>query len=231
MANQRFVITHSDNTPLGGTGNRNLWFATVDADKPSSGMRVGDLLVAEDSRRFYVAISSTQWAGISQQLFAATASVQVTNTTTPTSVVGSGVGSLTLPADFFTAGKVLRVFASGAVSVPLISDAELRLQILKGSTALWTATYTLPAATVDAPWLLDVSLIGRSGTSLSRAGLVTTRIASAIAANALVAPITGFGNSPVTISASSEALDIQAKWTVADFDSMFWCDNVLITTV
>jgi len=40
-------------------------------------------------------------------------SAAVTNTTTPTTIIGTGVGSLTLAANFFTAGKSIRITVTG----------------------------------------------------------------------------------------------------------------------
>lgn len=77
-------------------------------------------------------------AGVKQfhdtTLFSQTSSVTVANTTTETAVLGSGVGTLTLPANFFVAGKTIRLTVWGYHSSA--SNPNLRFRVKLGSTTV-----------------------------------------------------------------------------------------------
>lgn len=62
-------------------------------------------------------------------LFTATADKTVANTTTQTTLYGTGVGSLTLPANFLTVGRSLRVKLVGYVEDTLSPTMQVRLKL------------------------------------------------------------------------------------------------------
>lgn len=71
-------------------------------------------------------------------LFTQTASVTVANTTTETTLVGSGVGSMTLPANFLTVGRVLKVRVWGVHSAT--GAPTIRIKVKVGGTAILDTT-------------------------------------------------------------------------------------------
>lgn len=109
----------------------------------------------------------------SPKAFAATADASVNNTTTPTSLVGTGTGSQTIAANAFVAGSVLRFSGSGtitsAATAPGLSIA------LKIGTVNNTITPTL-AGSVNGNIEWDVTGIVRTtgGTgSMSETGWIS----------------------------------------------------------
>lgn len=72
-------------------------------------------------------------------LFASSALKTVTNTATPTSVIPAGVGSMTIPANFLTVGKILRLTIAGTYQTPTLLPGNLTAVIKLGSTQLASA--------------------------------------------------------------------------------------------
>lgn len=90
---------------------------------------------------FTIAGSSDYMQNIA--LFVQTSDKTVTNTVTETSMLGTGVGSLTLPAGYFdAAGKVLLVDISGIYSTPAVVASSVLIKIKIGSTVLASGTTT-----------------------------------------------------------------------------------------
>lgn len=76
-------------------------------------------------------------------LFVQTADATVTNTVAETSMLGTGVGSNTLPAGLFNApGKVLKVKLAGIYSTPAVVASSVLIKIKLGSTVLASGTTT-----------------------------------------------------------------------------------------
>lgn len=77
-------------------------------------------------------------AGVKQMLvgtlFTQTATGTVANTTSETAISSTGVGSLTLPANFFVAGKTIRVQARGFHSS--VSTPTIQIKVKFGSTVI-----------------------------------------------------------------------------------------------
>lgn len=70
----------------------------------------------------------------SNMLFAQTQTVTVGNTTTETAISGTGVGSLTLPANFLQAGSSVRVWTMGFHSAA--AGATIRIRVYLGATVI-----------------------------------------------------------------------------------------------
>jgi hypothetical protein len=69
-------------------------------------------------------------------LFSSTATVTVAATTVETSIIGSGSGSLTLPANYLTAGKTIRFSLRGLYSTPTLSVGNILVKIKLGGSTL-----------------------------------------------------------------------------------------------
>jgi len=80
-------------------------------------------------------------------LFSQTADgTAVTNTTTPTNILGSGVGTLTVPANGFSVGDSFHCNIKGSLSA--LNNETLVIQLKSGSVVLATSgTLTLPTIT------------------------------------------------------------------------------------
>lgn len=118
-------------------------------------------------------------------LFTQTADKSVTNTTTETSIVGTGVGGLTLPANFFVAGKTIRITIAGVYSTVAVTGDTVTVKVKYGSTVLTSkATTALVTGGTNLAWEAEVLITcrttGATGTVQLGGGL-TYQIAGAVA--------------------------------------------------
>lgn len=74
-------------------------------------------------------------------IFTQTATQTIANTGTETSLFGTGIGTLTLPANFFVIGKTVRIMGAGVFS-SLITPGNVTIKIKLGSTVIATGTIT-----------------------------------------------------------------------------------------
>jgi len=157
-------------------------------------------------------------AGNAGVFYAATAdAAAVANTTTATTCVGTGVGSLTFAAGALTAGKVLRVRGWGVVSSTGSPTLTLSLKI--GAGVLATAAVTL-AGVSGQPIAFEVLAIVRAGGGSGSAYGVGT-VATGTAAIAPNAANASFDNSVST------AVDVQAQWSAASVSNTFTCKGLV----
>lgn len=112
-------------------------------------------------------------------LFVQTATATAVTAASETTIVGSGVGSLTIPAAWFTsAGTVLDIRTSGKYSTAL-TPGTLQLKLKFGSTVVGQTTAFTPIVSVTdgvyTAWIrLVARTVGASGTILVTDGLFTT---------------------------------------------------------
>jgi len=109
-------------------------------------------------------------------LFTSTATVTVAATTVETSIIGSGSGSLTLPAAYLTAGKSLKFAIRGLYSAPAVSIGNIVIRIKLGGTTVATGTASSLAALAsnlgfDGECLITCRGTGASGTIISMGGV------------------------------------------------------------
>lgn len=156
-------------------------------------------------------------------IFLATAGATVANTVTETTVIGSGIGTLTLPANFFRVGKTFRLTAMGFVSTTGTPTLNLRQKL--GSTVI-TATGAVTTGSGLANALLSVSTlltcrtVGASGTVIAagQAGIGTV--------NAGLYPTSG---TTVTIdTTASQAIGLTAEWGTASASNTLTVTNVAV---
>lgn len=102
--------------------------------------------------------------------FAATSDATVANTTTETSIVPSGVGSLSVISNDFTVGNSFTIHCGGLISN--LNNETLTVRIYAGATAstllATVALSTIPASTSQA-WHLDINFTVRQLGSASSA--------------------------------------------------------------
>ena len=115
---------------------------------------------------------------VSAGLYAQTAnSTTITNTTTETSVVGTGVGSLTFAADHFVVGDSYHAKIGGEIAAQNGDDITIRIK--SGSTVLATTGTISLSPTTDLGWECEldftVAAIGASGTMCTNGNFAYTR--------------------------------------------------------
>lgn len=142
----------SNTVTIGNTSNLrtyltgvNLKAGTATAGTAPLKFATGTLLTTPEAgameflaEKFYLTPTSTAIAAIPGVLFTQTNTVTVANTVTETALTGTGVGSLTLPANFFVAGKTLRLRMWGYHSST--ANPTITAKIKLGSTVIGTMT-------------------------------------------------------------------------------------------
>jgi len=94
--------------------------------------------VEYDGNRLFHTNSTALREAISGVIFLQTADKTISNTTTETSMFGTGSGTITLPANFFNAGKSIRFRLRGHISNTGTPNIEVKAKL--GSTELITTT-------------------------------------------------------------------------------------------
>lgn len=147
-------------------------------------------------------------------IFTSTADQSVANTTSEGTLIGTGVGTLTLPANFWTVGKTIRLRIWGYYSNDVIpGDTNIRVKI--GSVTVMSTGDKLlnNAAETDRAFSMEFDLTcrttGASGTILGNGRFQYVRD------NALpeYLPLSGLETVNTTAAAT---LDVTAQWTAAE---------------
>lgn len=154
--------------------------------------------------------------------------------TTETNTTGGGPApsiTCTIPANSLTAGKVIRVHASGLASTPSVSQFRYNLQL--GGTDLWSADLTSVPTQAGSAWGLDtwvqVRTIGASGTVVG-GGFLHVRDTDTAAGESF-----GFKTSivPANITTVNTTVDLTVKldFTFTVAASRSWDLTSFIVTV
>jgi hypothetical protein len=109
-------------------------------------------------------------------LFAQTAnSIPVANTATETTIIGPGVGTLTVPANSFSVGDSFTCALDGVLSSGSSSTLHLHVKTSNGTILADTGIVTMSSSTVK-PWVMNLyftvrTLGGATVASISSGGL------------------------------------------------------------
>jgi len=96
-------------------------------------------------------------------LFSQTADATISNTTTETTLVGTGIGTVTLPANFFVIGRTFRITARGYYGTQLTGAATLRIKGYLGATAILDTTAKAVSANLaNRYWEVDAIVTCRT---------------------------------------------------------------------
>lgn len=182
------TLTPKPTPPAPGAGER--W---TDSDRNAAGSRVGGL---------------TGWH--SRVIYATTTPGAVAGTTAEGSLLGTGAGTSTLPANFLAAGKAIRAEAAGWFTTDGSTIADLRVK-LGGTTVGAAMRFT--AGIANGPWKLEAHLhcesTGVSGT-IRYACLLTF-------ATAAGAPTVKFTHGTTTRDTTGAlAVDVTSQLSAAD---------------
>lgn len=162
-------------------------------------------------------------------LFAATTDKTVTNTSSETSIIGTGVGTATLPTNFFVAGKTVRIIGGGAYSTAL-TPGNLTIKIKYGSIIVASVVITnLLTSASSVPFLFEAYMTcrttGSSGTIQPNGSFdYTLTTAGAWDFGSL-----NNGATTATINTTtSNLLDITATWATPSTSNIIKNVNALI---
>jgi len=152
-------------------------------------------------------------------------SAAVTNTTTPTTIIGTGVGSLTLAANFFTAGKSIRITVTGTPFNTSVTP-NITFTLVIGGTSYPiactpTASQTNGVVTYEA--FVTCRTTGASGTFA-----VWERVQMAYTGLSTFVGATTAGTINTTVS---NAVDVTATWANASASNSITGIQALIEVV
>lgn len=99
-------------------------------------------------------------------VFSQTANKTVANTVTPTSIIGTGIGSLTIPANIAAVGNCINLRLQGYMDTN--NSTTITFEYLYGATSMHTQVVSLAAIPANSQWTMDVMFtvrtIGLTGT-------------------------------------------------------------------
>ena len=165
--------------------------------------------------------TNLEWAEI-LPLFAQNNSVTVGNTVTETSVVGSGAGSMALPANFFIEGRSLVLRAAGFHSSVANPDIRWRVK-LDGVTFLDSGNFNTGAGNNES-FLLEALFTcrsaGNNGTFIAQGSYIEFGTNSV--GLVMLAPANMNTEGSLT-------LDVSAEWGTANATNTLTVTNLLLT--
>jgi hypothetical protein len=174
-------------------------------------------LEADTNGLLYTTSVGTTRSTINRTLFTQTASTTVTNTTTETTILGTGIGTKTIKNNDLIIGRTIRVYVAGVYSTP-ISGAAATIKIKIGTTVVAQVTTTALLSSASGlrfeGWVdITVRTTGSSGTVMVSGGVnYTTGLSGQIATDSL-----NNGGSTTTVNTTADrAIDITVTWDTAD---------------
>jgi hypothetical protein len=148
-------------------------------------------------------------------IFTSTATATVANSVAETSIIGTGVGTKTLPANFFVAGKTVRLHLRGVVSET--GTPTLQIKVKYGSTVVLDSTALALVAGIpaNANWecVADITCrtTGATGTVQCAGNFNYQTATASSAADHHWLP----ANLATIDTTASSALDVTATWGTA----------------
>jgi hypothetical protein len=148
----------------------------------------------------------------------------VVNTTTETSIVGSGVGSLSIPANTFQVGDSFHAKIGGLMSS--IKDDELILRVKNGGTVLaTTGNFFLEESTADG-WEAEIDFtirtIGETGSIITNGNFCHNKTLDKKYAG------TVFQDTKAIDTTIIHTLDITAEWVQASNQDSIQSSNFVL---
>jgi hypothetical protein len=237
---ERGRIGKSGGYSIGNTAEESSWLTISGSMTNKSSMRLkpggvpgvpasGDVWNDSDRKGFYFNTHATNTItqNIPGVILTTTGLGAFANTTSETSIVGGGIGTATLPANFFTPGKTIRVIARGVYNTDAVTPGNLNIKInLGGTTVAQTGAQTLTNAVANRHFDTDVILTCRStgvgGLFMSQG--MTHLFTTAVATTLEEMTNTGF---VVVDTTASKLLDVTATFSAADADNNISGTNVI----
>lgn len=161
-------------------------------------------------------------------VFTQTAVKTVANTTTETTLVNTGVGSVTLPANLFVAGKTIRLTAAGYYGTTTTGPTMIMTVYLGATAIMLSPTTTITASQTTKPWNLSAVITcysaGSSGTVWGQGSSIFTTGTTPYSINAsLVDTAVKTVNTTTT-----QAVDLRAKWGTANAANTITLTNFVV---
>jgi hypothetical protein len=165
-------------------------------------------------------------------LFAQTAnSANITNTTTESSLVGAGVGTISVGANLFSVGDSFNLQIGGHLSS--LNNQGLTIRLKSDSVALATSGLITLPQTNDKHWSMNliftIRSIGSAGSaSIQSTGLFTyTKDASSAFEGVEIVDL----NNTTFNTTISNTLNITAQWSNASASNSIYTNNFVLTKI
>lgn len=158
-----------------------------------------------------------QFLTLTNSVFRQTSDVTVANTTSATSIVGSGAGSMTIPANTLAVGVAIRLSGAGVYSSALVLPGNLTITLSTAGIAFTTSTLTgLLLGASNAGFDYSLTMVIRSlGSSGSASVAGTFNYVAALTGAKLAGDLNNSGN-PIAIDTTVDNLiDVKATWSTA----------------
>lgn len=238
---QGYDTSNYFSTTVGSTGG-----VTFNAVGSGSAFTFSDKVNLSDRANFAsvagTAVEGDMWADSTQKslqtfvngveqtlsgvLFTQTNTVTVANTVTETALTGTGVGTLTLPANFFVAGKTIRFFARGFYSSTANPDTTVKFKL--GSTVIM-ATATVSGGNGSNDGFVafgDVTCRTTGGTGTVFGQGQYLELHSSGSVEGMVA------TSTVTIdTTATQAVSVSFQWGTASASNTISCTNFTLEAI
>ena len=150
-------------------------------------------------------------------------SAVLTNTTTETSIVGSGVGSLTIPANHFVVGDSYHAKIGGEISAQTNDDITIRIK--SGATVLATTGTINLSPTTNLGWECEIDFtiaaIGATGSICTNGNFAYTRNSAGLEGYV-------FQDVEAFDSTIANTLDITAEWGQAKTQDQIHSANFVL---
>ena len=150
-------------------------------------------------------------------------SAVLTNTTTETSIVGSGVGSLTIPANHFVVGDSYHAKIGGEISAQTNDDITIRIK--SGATVLATTGTINLSPTTNLGWECEIDFtiaaIGATGSICTNGNFAYTRNSAGLEGYV-------FQDVEAVDSTIANTLDITAEWGQAKTQDQIHSANFVL---
>jgi hypothetical protein len=180
----------------------------------------------------WAAASGGGGGGDLTRLFSGTSTTSASGSTSEVSITPTGEGSLTLPADFLTVGKSIRIQATGVITTSA-SAGQFGIRFYLGSVVAlpWESTRLYTTGLTDLIWKYDGIITCRStGASGSIIGQSDFQYYNTV--NAVTSRMGDGVSSPITIDTTvSHVMDLAWRWTSADAGNNIRLTNLLITAL
>lgn len=176
---------------------------------------VGDGVTASDSGGVTRVVIP---GSTSQGLFTQTGdSVPVTNTTSELSLLGNGLGSLTVPAKTFKSGDSFQANLSGHIDSKNNDQIRIRVKTAAGVLLADTGAIIMPNCT-NQHWDLKINFTIRKDGGAGTASIASTVMFTYTknASNAFEGENVSIVNSTTFDTLVNNTLEITAEWNVAD---------------
>lgn len=157
--------------------------------------------------------------------FMATASTTIANSSVETTAIPTGVGTLSLPANFFSAGTVIRLKGGGIFST-LITPGNLTVKMKLGSTTIASVVISnLLAAASNNAFDFEGTIICRStgaGGTVMATGFITYDTGTLLRG---VGALNNAGGATTVDTTAVQTIDVTVQWQTAN------ASNSITTTI